>query len=181
MKTYLTPSQTKNFFIKEAFGEYRTADVGTQTSPLQPLEKFFLHQEFWGKSTIEEKGPFQHPLEFIKSELIFAYQKALSRCNGVFRAFVKFSRPDTPEHGILDCDLYFLVSRSLYFNIDELYQKTEEIRDYFEDQLDVNIFYHYKIYHGQNLEEEVQEEAREIYFEPEEISTASQLQDGASE
>ena len=161
----------ENLAVYQTVNKVKKIDTASLTTDVKDLQDF-LFKKIIDDLTFPEKS---FNIEYLKTQIISAYKNALSNCRGVHRAFVKFSLPESDEYGRLDCDFYFFVSRSLFFNIDLLYKKTDQIRDYFEDELDVNIFYHYAIYHGQDLEEDIREEAREIYIEQAEVSTASQF------
>jgi len=165
--------------VKESLTPYLVhQELNTQSIGIYPVNEILaFEKEVNGSETLEN---FYDDLESIsieelKVQIKSSYQNVLSEINGLFRAFVKFDRPESEDSGILDCDFFFFVSPKLYFNIDYLYEKTRSIRDYFEDKLDVNIFYHYYIFHGQELEEDVQEEALEVYFETTTNSTASEF------
>ena len=115
-------------------------------------------------------------VEVLKGQIVEAYQEALGCLEGVHRVFVLFGRPENPEYGVLDCTFFFFVSKNLYFKIERLYSQTDSIRDFFENEKDVCIFYHFDPYSGQSVEEIVPDEAQEIYLvRRESLSTASEF------
>ena len=178
MKYQYPTHLSEHLIVKEALTFFNINVAGTQSSPLSPIETELLRwapRPFQGSERESIQQNRHQSLEEIKRQIVSAYQPVLSNIQGIYRALVKFSKPDDPAHGTLNCDLYFLVNQKLYFNIDTLYEPTDDIRDYFEQSDNVNIFYHYAIYHGQDLEENIIEDAWEIYLESGELSTASQF------
>jgi hypothetical protein len=115
-------------------------------------------------------------LELLKEQIVEGFREVLSAVEGVQRAFVLFAKPENPDYGVLECQFFFFVSKRLYFNIDRLYSATDKVRDFFEDEKDVCISYHFDPYTGQSVEDIVPEGAQEIYLVPRGIlSTASQF------
>jgi hypothetical protein len=108
----------------------------------------------------------------LKSQIVEAYQRSLSTLKDVHRAFVLFETPKNSEYGVLECRLFFLVSKDLYFNIDRLYSATDKIRDFFEDEKNVCISYHFDPYTDRSVDI-VPEGARAIYPSGKHAQTAS--------
>lgn len=103
-----------------------------------------------------------HPIEALKEQIVEAYQDCLASVQGVHRAFVLFNQPKNPEFGVLDSTFFCFVSKKLYFNIDRLYSETDSIRDFFENERDVCIAYHFDPYSGQSVKDIVPTGALEI-------------------
>jgi len=124
----------------------------------------------------KEIVPENAAVELLKEQIVEGFREVLSAMEGVQRAFVLFAKPEDAEYGVLECQFFFFVSKRLYFHIDRLYSATDGVRDFFEDEKDVCISYHFDPYTGQSVEDIVPEGAQEIYLVPREIlSTASQF------
>lgn len=136
----------------------------------------------WVSEFLDDALTQEDSLAQLQEQIIEAYQGALSGLSGLHRAFVLFQREEDSETGELECIFFFFVSKSLYFKIDRLYLETDTVRDFFEDEKNVCISYHFDPYSGQSVEDSVPEEAQEIYVvKNQALSTASEFQDRREE
>lgn len=170
----LTLSTTPSESAFKTLKDWHVPDLTQSKSGTEPADISLL--ERIASSIRDRIITEKHPIEVLKEQIVEAYQDALGCLEGVHRVFVILSRPENPEYGVLECTFFFFVSKNLYFKIDRLYSQTDSIRDFFENEKDVCISYHFDPYSGQSVEDIVPEEAQEIYLVRREIlSTASEF------